>query len=255
MAMRQVETVHTKFQRIDVWRSAEEVEFRVAGATHAWWHARRYLTGLAWDNLAAACLLRPAGPPESVLMLGLAGGTTMRVLRHLLPECRFTAVEIDAEIVDVARRHMDLDASGIEVVIDDAYAWLRRCRRKFDVVIDDVYLAGAEDVYRPEAWEETHVGLLRGAVAKGGLLTANLVTGQGHRAMQSRLRRLFRAAFPVVRSVTTRDSLNETLVGGEAVAGGRALLPWEPSYVTPRDRDLWRRIRVRMLGLGPRCIP
>lgn len=245
--MRLVERVRTEFQQVEVWKSGQEAELRVCGAIHAWWHARRFLTGLAWDNLAAACLLRPAGPPRSVLMLGLAGGTTLRVLRQLLPECRFTAVEIDAAIVAVARRHMALDVTGTEVVIADAYTWLRRCRRKFDVVIDDVYLAGANDVYRPQAWEEEHVGMLRGVVASGGLLTANLVTGKGHRAMQSRLRRLFCEAFPVVRSVTTPDSLNETLAGGEEVASGSVLPGWEASFGERRDRALWRRIKVRKI--------
>lgn len=248
MAMRRVETVRTDFQQVEVWRSVEQVEMRVAGALHAWWHARRFLTGLAWDNLAAACLLRPAGPPRSVLMLGLAGGTTLRVLRHLLPGCRFTAVEIDARIVAAARQHMALDATGTEVVIADAYAWLRGCRRKFDVVIDDVYLAGTDDVYRPGEWQSEHLAGLRRAIAKEGLLVANLVTGQGHRALQSRVRRLFLEAFPVVRSVTTPASLNESLAGGASVAGGRALREWEGRFGERRDRELWRRIRVRALG-------
>ena len=250
MAMHKVETVVTAYQRVEVWKSAEQVEFRVAGAIHAWWHARRFLTGLAWDNLAAACLLRPAGPPESVLMLGLAGGTTLRTLRHLLPDCRFTAVEIDPRIVVAARRHMALDASKVQVVIADAYEWLRKCRRTFDVVIDDVYLAGADDVYRPLAWQEEHVELLGGVMADGGLLAANLVTGDGHRHMQSRLRRLFRETFPVTRSVTTRDSLNETLVGGEDVATGRVLKPWEDRFTERRDRELWRRVKVSLLAAG-----
>jgi spermidine synthase len=116
-------------------------------------------------------------------------------MRHLLPECRFTAVEIDPGIVELARREMALDELGIELVIGDAYEWLRRNRRKFDVVVDDVYLAGKEDVFRPLAWEEKHLTMLRRAVAAGGLLTANLVTGEGHRTMQSRVRRLFCGGF------------------------------------------------------------
>jgi spermidine synthase len=247
MAMRRVETVRTDFQQVEVWRSAEQVEMRVAGALHAWWHARRFLTGLAWDNLVAACLLRPAGPPRTVLMLGLAGGTTLRALRQLLPDCRFTAVEIDRKIVAAARRHMSLDATGTKVVIADAYAWLRSCRRKYDVVIDDVYLAGSRDVYRPGEWEQAHLGRLCGLLAKGGVLAANLVTGTGHRAMQSRIRRLFEAGFPVVRSVTTPDSLNETWAGGEGVAGARALRAWVGCFGERRDRELWRRIRVRRI--------
>lgn len=245
--MRRVQTVDTAFQRVQVWRSERQVEFRVAGAIHAWWHSDRLLTGLAWDNLAAACLLRQTGPPRSVLMLGLAGGTTMRTLRHLLPKTRLTAVEIDPQIISLAKHWMELDELQIEVVRADAYEWLRRSRRRFDVVIDDVYLAGAEDVYRPGNWGAEQFDLARRAVAKGGLLAANLVTGKGHRAVQSRVRQLFRDAWPEVRSVTTRDSLNETLVGGAEVAGHRALAPWTKQFPDPADQRMWRRIKVTRL--------
>ncbi len=242
--MRRVETVDTSFQRVHVWRSERQVEFRVAGAIHAWWHRERFLTGLAWDNLAAACLLRPGGAPRSVLMLGLAGGTTMRALRHLLPGCRLTAVEIDPQIISLARHWMELDALRIQIVRADAYLWLRRNRRRFDVVIDDVYLAGADDVYRPGDWGVEQFGLVRRAVAAGGLLAVNLVTGKGHRAVQSRMRQLFRDTFPAVRSVTTPESLNETLVGGAEVAGRRALAGWSGHFTHPADQRLWRRLKV-----------
>jgi spermidine synthase len=142
---------------------------------------------------------------------------------------------------------MALDLLDVEVVIADAYAWLRRCRKKYDIVIDDVYLAGADDVFRPQAWEREHLALLEKVLAPGGLLTANLVTGPGHRAMQSRLRRLFCGAFRVVRSVTTYESLNETLVGGKEVLSGGALRGWENRFADRRDRELWRRLRVRKL--------
>ena len=39
---------------------------------------------------AASALLGKHDPPRSVLMLGLAGGTAFRILRHLLPDCRLT---------------------------------------------------------------------------------------------------------------------------------------------------------------------
>lgn len=247
MSLSRITTVETAFQKVEVWKSAHQVEFRVAGAIHAWWQRDRFLTGLAWDNLAAAALLRPAGPPKSVLMLGLAGGTAFRVLRHLLPEVELVAVDIDVGIIELAREHMHLDETGIEIHLTDAYAWLKKNKRRFDVVIDDVYLAGKTDVFRPQAWNPEHLETLRRAVAPGGLLAANLVTGQGHRTMQSHSRRVLTKAFPLVRSVTTPQSLNETLVAGDHVLPGQALKAWEDHFPERRDRALWDIIRVRKL--------
>lgn len=247
MSLSRIATVETTFQKVEVWRSAHQAEFRVAGAIHAWWQRERFLTGLAWDNIAAAALLRPSGPPQSILMLGLAGGTAFRVLRHLLPEVELVAVDIDPGIIDLAREHMHLEDTGIEIHLADAYAWLKKNKRRFDVVIDDVYLAGKTDVFRPQAWDPEHLETLRRAMAPGGLLAANLVTGEGHRTMQSHSRRVLKAAFPIVRSVTTQQSLNETLVAGEDILSGHALKSWEPHFPERRDRALWDIIRVRKL--------
>ena len=106
--MRRFSTVKTHFQELEIWKSDLAIEFRVAGAIHASYHRNRFLTGLAWDIIAAAALLRPGGPPRSVLMLGLAGATSLRILRNLLPACRFTAIDIDAEIIDPVASELQL---------------------------------------------------------------------------------------------------------------------------------------------------
>jgi spermidine synthase len=243
--MRRTGTVHTRFQSLEIWKSERATEFRVAGALHAWHHKQRFLTGLAWDLIAAAALLRETGPPQSMLMLGLAGGTAFRILRHLLPDCQLTAIDIDAEIVDLAREHMNLDELNIEIHTRDAYHWLATNRRQFDVVFDDIYLAGKTDVFRPRAWDPELLDHLRRAVAPGGLLAVNLVTGSGHRTMQSLTRKLLCGHFPRVRSLRTPAGMNEVLVAGDQVATGRVLEEYGPRFPEWRDRIYWDRITVR----------
>ena len=187
-------------------------------------------------------------PPRSVLMLGLAGGTAFRVLRHLLPDCKLTAVDIDQEIVGLAREHMDLDALGIEVVIGDAYAWLEKNKRAFDVVIDDIYLAGKTDVFRPREWDDGLMAHLKRAMAPGGVLAVNLVTGAGHRAMQSLTRRVLRENFPVVRTITSAEAMNEVLVAGDFVATERRLAVRNEAFPEWRDKMFWDRLKVRRIS-------
>lgn len=245
--MQRKESVQTRFQLLEIWKSELATEFRVAGAIHASYHRKRFLTGLAWDLIAAAALLRPSGPPRSILMLGLAGGTAYRVLRHLLPECRLTAIDIDPEIVALARQHMALDALDIEVFTQDAYPWLAANRREFDVVCDDIYLAGKTDVFRPQAWNPELLVNLKRAVAPGGLLAVNLVTGAGHRSMQSLTRKILAETYPIVRSLRTAAGMNEVLVAGAGVATGRQLLPYHSRFSDWRDRMFWDRVGERRL--------
>jgi spermidine synthase len=246
--MRRTGIVHTRFQSLEIWKSELATEFRVAGALHASFHKTRFLTGLAWDLIAAAALLRKDGPPASILMLGLAGGTAYRALRHLLPDCKLTAIDIDAEIVGLARAHMELDALDIEVITTDAYPWLAQNQRQFDVVFDDIYLAGKTDVFRPQAWNPELLVHLRRATTPGGVLAVNLVTGAGHRKMQSLTRNILREAFPEVRSLTTPAGMNEVLVAGETVATASQLESYQENFPNWRDRMFWDRIKVRRIS-------
>ncbi|RPJ34621.1 MAG: methyltransferase domain-containing protein [Verrucomicrobiaceae bacterium] len=243
--MRRTETVHTSHQSLEIWKSDLATEFRVAGAIHASFHRKRFLTGLAWDMIAASALLGKHHPPRSVLMLGLAGGTAFRILRHLLPDCRLTAIDIDPEIVSLARQHMALDELGIEVILGDAYPWLAESRRTFDVVFDDIYLAGKTDVFRPRAWDPALLENLRRAVAPGGVLAVNLVTGAGHRTMQSLTRRILTGNFPVVRAIKSAEAMNEVLVAGDSVATGSRLRPYRDAFADWRDCAYWDRLEVR----------
>lgn len=245
--MRRSDIIETRFQNVEIWKSATATEFRVAGAIHAAYHPRRFLSGLAWDLIAAGALLRPAGPPQSILMLGLAGGTSCRVLRHLLPTCQITAIDIDAQLVEMAHEHMNLDALDIEIITTDAYPWLAINRRTFDVVFDDIYLAGKTDVFRSREWNPELLGHLRRAVAPEGILGVNLVTGSGHRNMQTHTRRIIQHAFPAVRSLRTPETMNEVLIAGDKVATRAKLDEYTDSFSDWRDRSYWDRIEVRKL--------
>jgi spermidine synthase len=245
--MQRVDIATTRFQKIEVWKSPQVVEFRVEQAVHAWRHSQRFLTGLAWDNLIAATLLHPGGAHKSVLMLGLAGGTTFHALRHLLPEAELTAVDIDGELIELARKHMDLDSLGCEIHIADAYQWIKQCRKRFDVVIDDVYLAGKTDVFRPGTWDATIMTRLKRLLKPDGMLLTNLVRGAGHRRLQSQVRTLYREHFPCVKEVRTPEGLNETLCGAQHIAGAASLRAWRSHFSAPRDRTLWDQISVRRL--------
>jgi spermidine synthase len=245
--MRKTGDFPTRFQRIAVWKSSLAVEFRVAGAIHASYHEKRFLTGLAWDLLAAAAMLRPAGKPASILMLGVAGGTALRTLRHLLPEVSLTGIDLDAELIALAEKEMHLGETGAEIVIADAYDWVKRNERRYDVILDDLYLAGEDDVFRADNCDADWLGILRGSLAPGGILALNLVTGSGHRAKQSATRRNLAARFPCVRSLSTEDSLNEILVAGDDVSPGSRLAESTGAFSDWRDRMFWKRIKVRKL--------
>ena len=245
--MRLTSESQTRFQKISIWKSELSTEFRVAGAIHASFHRNRFLTGLAWDLIAGGALLRPSGEPKSILMLGVAGGTALRTLHHLLPEARLTGIDLDAELIELARKEMSLSDYGAEIVIADAYRWLRENDRSFDVIIDDLYLAGDDDVFRSEGCDSDWLSQIARSLSPDGILVLNLVIGPGHRAKQTEVRKNLCARFASVRSLRTEDSMNEVLVAGENVASGSHLISYLDFFKDWRDRMFWKRIKERKL--------
>ena len=245
--MRRIRECQSKFQKVTIWKSQLATEFRVAGAIHASFHEKRFLTGLAWDLLAAAALLRHSGEPKSILMLGVAGGTALRTLRHLLPDVSLTGIDLDAELIDLAREEMQLGETGAEIIIADAYSWMKNNTRTFDIIIDDLYLAGEEDVFRSASCDGDWLDLLKRSLAPGGILAVNLVIGSGHRKKQTAARADLKKRFHSLRTLRTEESMNEILIAGENTGTAARLAPYAARFSDWRDRMFWNRITVRKL--------
>ncbi len=245
--MKIIERTRSPYNEVDVWETETGFDFEVAGGTHATWDRHRILTDYAWDAITAAALLREKAPPRSLLMLGLGGGTAVRQLKHFVPHIQITALEIDPAMVDLARRYMSLDELDINVIVEDAYAYIKTCTQTFDAVVDDVYLGGASDVFRPQAHDDALMEQLCARLKPGGVLLANLVTGSGHRRVQSRVRKAFKRHFEQVKRVKPPKGFNETLAGGPTAPASR-LKEFEAKLEHPRDIAAWKELSVTRLG-------
>lgn len=148
---------------------------RVGSATHlmspygtfSWYHPNRPYTGFAWDAHSAATLLIKR-EPKSVLILGLGGGTIARQIRLLAPSSRITGVEIDGAVLEAARQHFRLDAWDVDVIHTASQAYLRRTRRSFDVILDDMWPPERHDS-RPVRAHDRWAALVRSRLAPDGV--------------------------------------------------------------------------------------
>ena len=248
-----LEAVATDYNTIAVVATGVRINMDVEGATFATWHPRFLMTGYSWDALSAACLLRADGPPATVLLLGLAGGTVARQLRALAPEAAITGVDIDAGVVDLARRYMGLDELGIDVVLADADRFLAETEMRFDAIVEDLFLSGPGDVARPQIPVGERLALITARLAPGGIVVTNLITEPGgpHFALRRQVRRVFPEVFSSVRVVQPPRGFNEILVGGERSRPGTALRGHADRLAEPYDRWLFEGIRVRLLRRAP----
>lgn len=79
--------------------------------------------------------------PAHATVLGLGGGVMVNALHYLLPLCRIHAVELRAEVVNVAREFFGLpDHPTIDITVSDARPALREMTEGItDLILADLY--------------------------------------------------------------------------------------------------------------------
>lgn len=79
---------------------------------------------------------------SKVLLLGLGGGSIVRILRQELEIlCSITGVEVDIAVITAARKHFSLDkVAGLKVILADAYEYMEQCTETFDFIAVDIYI-------------------------------------------------------------------------------------------------------------------
>jgi spermidine synthase len=75
---------------------------------------------------------------KDALVLGLGAGVVPRDLKRA--GLKVAAVDINADILTAARDYFGFDSSGIDVALEDARTYVRRCASAFDVAIVDLFL-------------------------------------------------------------------------------------------------------------------
>ena len=204
-------------RRVAVKVGARGRQLRIDGTFASLYKPGTTTTGSVWDALAAPILLLPPSNRRSVLILGLGGGSAARIARALAPRARIVGVEVDPDVVKAAKRWFDLDELGIEVVVGDAQGYLRRARRQFDVVLEDIFVGRGRAVHKPEWLPYPGLELAAQRVAHGGLLVSNAIDEAAAVA------RSMSKLFPSTLRIDIDGYDNRMLVGGPRPLTGRAL--------------------------------
>jgi spermidine synthase len=199
-------------------------------------------TGSVWDGIAAGLLALPPSLRRSVLLLGLGGGSAARVVRAVAPRARILGVEIDPSVVRAARRWFELDALGVEVVVADAAAYLAHTRRRFDAVLEDVFVGEARRLRKPPGFPLPALDDVRRVLRPGGVAVCNTLdeSAEVRTALARRFRHLAR--------IEIDDYDNRIFVASDGPLSAAALreaVAADP-VLGPSLRTLsFRRVRMR----------
>jgi spermidine synthase len=137
-----------------------------------------------------------APEPRRILLLGLGGGTLARFLLHHFPGVEIEAVELRAQVVEIAKTYFKLEApSSLCIHVMDAHHYLERpvigAHSVFDLILVDVFDAEGPSVIldEPEFFSR-----LSGMLAPRGGMAVNLWSGEGTawREVQAEIRHHFK---------------------------------------------------------------
>lgn len=148
------------------------------------------------DVMHAGWALNPGA--RRVLLVGLGGGSIPKRVLASYPDVRVDVVELDPEVVEVARRFFALPSDPrLRIFIDDGRRFLRRASGPYDLVLLDAYFADSIPFHLTtvEFLEE-----LRSRLAPDGVAVANLIgAAEGPRSKLLRaMYRTYRQVFPQV---------------------------------------------------------
>jgi spermidine synthase len=125
--------------------------------------------GLATGGYWAAMV--PPDRPARGLVLGLGGGTLVRLLHARFGAFPIVGIDDDPAILEAAIAAGWLPCPELSVVITDAFAYVQNCAERFDYVAVDLF-RGEELVGR--AFGKTFLRRLRSILAPRGQLAINM---------------------------------------------------------------------------------
>lgn len=110
-----------------------------------------------------------------ILLIGLGGASMQKFLHALLPETVLETVEIDPEVVRIARKFFGFEPDDSQIVhVGDGRAFIENSKKRYDIIFLDAY--GPDSIPYSLATQE-FLEVVRDRLAKGGVVCSNLLTG------------------------------------------------------------------------------
>ena len=115
-----------------------------------------------------------AYPPkvERILEIGLGGGRTVSYLSASLPDAAILAVELDKDVVELAKKYFRFTESArLRAVVSDGRAFLMRDQDRWDVILIDAYRGPFVPFH---LLTREFYALVKSRLAPGGVVVQNI---------------------------------------------------------------------------------
>ncbi len=103
------------------------------------YHPERVLTNSIWDLFLLAPYFATSEPPRSLLVIGLAAGTTARQYTLLYGAIPIDGVELDPAIIAVGQEYFAMTQPNLRAIADDGRNFVQTRAAQYDVIVIDAY--------------------------------------------------------------------------------------------------------------------
>ncbi|RMF05044.1 spermine synthase [Candidatus Woesearchaeota archaeon] len=189
-------------------------------AFHSQYNEKAILTGSVWDYFLILPHLKEGRnrTNESMLIIGLAGGTISRQYNHFYPEISIDGVEIDRQIIETAREYMGLGSQKVRIYISDGRTFLESTEKKYDYIIIDAY----RQPYIPfHLATREFFELTKNKLSENGVTAINIGATDKNSRLYKSITNTMASVYGTVYSVDVPNTFNHIVIGmnGNAKAG------------------------------------
>ena len=232
----------TLYQFVQIYETEEQLKlvYNEGIGTQSIYQKDGLLTGAYFDYMNLMPVLGNFPEDAHIGVLGLAGGTATRQLRHYYPEFELTGVEIDPRIVDLANEYFELGEQDVNVVVDDARIYMRRTDETFDMVLIDAY---SSEIYIP--WHMTTLEFfedVKSHLKPGGIVAFNIGSTHGDSELLDSITTTLDQTFAEVYVYPVPNSFNNVVFATDSTIDKEALLDVE-GELTPLAVSMYRSLR------------
>ncbi|MBI3068169.1 MAG: fused MFS/spermidine synthase [Betaproteobacteria bacterium] len=161
-------------------------------------YARVALVGLALSE-----------QPRRILVVGLGGGTLPMFLRKYYPKATIDAVDIDPDVVHVAKRFFGFrEDSHMRAHVADGRQFIEKVRQPYDVIFLDAF--GTDNV-PPHMTTQEFLQAVRRAVKPGGSVVGN-IWGPGSNPLYGAMVRTYQEVFDELFILDVQGTNNKILL-------------------------------------------
>jgi spermidine synthase len=148
--------------------------------------------------------------PERMLIVGLGGGSIPMFLHKHYPKAAIDVVDIDPDVVDVAKRFFGFkEDATLRAYVDDGRRFIENCHKPYDVIFLDAF--SSENIpYHLATREFLHA--VRKALTPGGAVVGN-IWSRGSNPLYDSMVLTYRDVFDDLYLFDVRRAGNEILVG------------------------------------------